>query len=251
MYATYKVKDIVKMIKNHSTSCIGHLEPEQLLDIVGLQPRIKKDKLYIPELRNKIIVDFGAWVSDFASHILNVSTPKRIVTVDTMYETEESFTIFLNETRLHMERILEDLDKEPESPTKDYKQQIRHRQMSLIKSAKFTDESSVKRSTSIDNLPKNICDYMFMSDVFVSLEDPFRTLIDISRILKPKWKLYITESQWNIKVDPECIDVFKRDVFEGHQGIKVIYEDPLTLWIEMSGVYLKKIQTDFTPSPSS
>jgi len=34
-----------------------------------------------------------------------------------------------------------------------------------------------------------------MSDVFVSLEDPFQCLVDISRIIKPKGKIIITESQ--------------------------------------------------------
>jgi len=84
-------------------------------------------------------------VSDFATSLLDVSMPKKVVTIDTMYENEELFNDFLQQTQQKIQDLIEALNEEKDSPVKQCKMNIRNRQISLVEKASFRDDSKISR----------------------------------------------------------------------------------------------------------
>lgn len=186
----------------------------------------------VPEFNDKVIIDFWAGVSDFCNTVSQLSTPKRLVAIDIMYQGDEFYNEYVAITRSLIAEKVRDLhaaiknDKDViwdwnyDGITELY-QHVWNRLKRQVKilSNDSHHNTSVEKYTSINEMQSVWeCDFVFATHVLFSMSDRLYWLALISMMLSSDGKICVTDYDRRNNVS-DCTFVLRREIELGNTGI--------------------------------
>ena len=160
--------------------CLGHISSEEILDISWIHDS---------DFDGKSILDYGCGFSDLLFQIWEYSTPKRLVWIDPIFQSDESIRRAHADTRKHIESLLKNFASIPDTRNK-----LKERQEVLR--TFDTQTGNVAFYPDMLQLDSWTFDYIFISYVFAHIHEflsSVRIAQEISRVKSETGKIIIID----------------------------------------------------------
>lgn len=141
------------------------------------------------------IADIWSWSSDFPEVLLD-KWVKTIYAVDRTYRDIDYFSWIV---KTSIEVLLDSIEKNSRLLEEYEIDNIKQRIELLKKSPEIIfSRDSIINLTSIDDLPNDFFDKLFLSNMLLWVDDIWNFLSNLWVKLNKNWKIYISEYSWNI-----------------------------------------------------